>query len=132
MKIKHFLYNAFLIEDEEVKIAIDPGQNLWLFKLDSLIPKSEWQGVTHILTTHGDPDHFVYAVPMAKEVGAIAICGEALMEDFLSNKHEAVHKIHVGEIIGLENLKIEGLVAKHGFLLVKLFVGLIHMLNESV
>jgi len=132
MKIKHFLYNAFLIEDEEVKIAIDPGQNLWLFKLDSLIPKSEWQGVTHILTTHGDPDHFVYAVPMAKEVGAIAICGEALMEDFLSNKHEAVHKIHVGEIIGLENLKIEGLVAKHGPLPVKLFAGLIHMLNESV
>ncbi len=31
MKIRHFLYNAFLIEHKATKIAIDPGQNLWLF-----------------------------------------------------------------------------------------------------
>lgn len=67
MKIRHFLYNAFIVEEEGVKIAIDPGQNLWWFKLDSLIPKSEWESVTHVLITHGDPDHFVYAIPM--EIG---------------------------------------------------------------
>ncbi len=27
MKIKHYLYNAFLIEDGKTKIAIDPGQS---------------------------------------------------------------------------------------------------------
>jgi L-ascorbate metabolism protein UlaG (beta-lactamase superfamily) len=37
MKIRHFLYNTFLIESEKTKIAIDPGQNLYLFKLGSLI-----------------------------------------------------------------------------------------------
>jgi len=42
MKLKHFLYNAFLIEDATTKIAIDPGLNLWMGKLNSLIPKSEW------------------------------------------------------------------------------------------
>ena len=130
MKIRHFLYNAFLVEDEDIKSAIDPGQDLCLFKLDSLIPKSEWQGVTHVFTTHGDPDHFVYAVPMAKQAGAIVVCGEALMEDFLGNKVEDVYKIDVGKLVNLGNLKIEGLNAKHGPLPVKLFAGLINMKNE--
>lgn len=57
MKIKHYLYNAFLIEADNTKIAIDPGQNLWMFKLSSLIPKSEWGSITHLLVTHGDPEH---------------------------------------------------------------------------
>ena len=57
MKITHFRYNAFIIEHDKVKIAIDPGQNLYLFSLGSLIPKSEWSSMTHILVTHGDPDH---------------------------------------------------------------------------
>ena len=127
MKIRHFLYNAFLVEDTGVKVAIDPGLNLWLFKLNSLIPKSEWTGVTHVLATHGDPDHFVYAAPMAKETGAIVICGEALVDDFHAAK---VEKLNVGSVVNLKNIKIEGLNAQHGPLPVKLFSGLIHMTNE--
>jgi len=57
MRITHFLYNAFLIEEEGIKVAIDPGQNLWIFKLESLIPRSEWPTITHVVITHGDPDH---------------------------------------------------------------------------
>jgi hypothetical protein len=49
MKIKHYLYNAFIIENDKVKIAIDPGQNLYLFKLGSLIPKSEWSSIDEII-----------------------------------------------------------------------------------
>jgi hypothetical protein len=41
MKIKHFLYNTFLIENDKIKIAIDPGQSLYLFRPRSLIPESE-------------------------------------------------------------------------------------------
>ena len=67
MRIRHFLYNAFIVEDLDIKLAIDPGQNLSLFKQKNLIPKSEWKGVTHVAVTHGDPDHFVFAIPMAKE-----------------------------------------------------------------
>ena len=55
MKITYFSYNAFLIEDDEVKIAIDPGQNLYLFNFTSLIPESEWNAITHILITHVTP-----------------------------------------------------------------------------
>ena len=59
MKICHYLYNAFLIEDGSTKLVIDPGYFLKLFKMNSLIPKSEWKNITHILVTHGDPDHYV-------------------------------------------------------------------------
>jgi L-ascorbate metabolism protein UlaG (beta-lactamase superfamily) len=129
MKIKHYLYNAFVIENDKVKIAIDPGKNLWLFKLDSLIPKSEWEGVTHVLVTHGDPDHFDYAISMAKKTGAKVVCGEELEEDFLSDKVEDVHKIDVGETVDLEDFKVEGLKVKHGPLPVKLGYGLMEMKN---
>lgn len=130
MKIKHFLYNAFLIEDAGIKVAIDPGKNLWIFKLDSLIPKSEWKGVTHILTTHGDPDHFVYAPAMAKETNAAVFCGEALAEDFNADDINDVHAINVGRVIELEDIKVEGVLTKHGPLPVKLFSGFIQMTNE--
>jgi L-ascorbate metabolism protein UlaG (beta-lactamase superfamily) len=53
MKIRHYLYNTFIIQNDQVKIVIDPGQNLYLFKLSSLIPKSEWSTISHILVTHG-------------------------------------------------------------------------------
>jgi len=129
MKIKHYLYNAFIIENDKVKIAIDPGKNLWLFKLDSLIPKSEWESVTHVLVTHGDPDHFDYAISMAKKTGAKVVCGEELEEDFLSNKIEDVHKIDVGGVVDLEDFKVEGLKVKHGPLPIKLFYGLMEMKN---
>ena len=73
-----------LIENGKTKIAIDPGKNFWLFKLNSLIPKTEWNGVTHVFVTHGDIDHFFYAVPMVKKTGAKVICGEELVEDYKS------------------------------------------------
>jgi len=132
MKIKHFWYNAFIIESDKVKIAIDPGQNLWLFSLGSLIPKSEWSDITHILVTHGDPDHFAYAVSMAKNTGAKVVCGEELAEDFLSNEIEGVQKIDVGGVVDLEDLKVEGLKARHGPLPVKLGYGLMEMKNVLI
>jgi len=130
MKIRHFLYNAFLIEDGSTKVAIDPGKHLWLFKLNSLIPKDEWKGVTHILITHGDIDHFDYAIPMAKETGAEIICAEELAEDFISHDITKVHRIGVGESVDAGNVRAEGLKAKHGPLSVRLAAGLIEMKNK--
>jgi len=130
MKIKHFRYNAFIVEDEGIKIAIDPGQDLWLFKLNSLIPQSEWENVTHILTTHGDPDHFAYAVALARSSGADVVCGEALMEDFLTAQVNKVHKIETGSVVNVGRLKIEGLIAKHGPLPIKLLGGFIQIASE--
>lgn len=78
MKITHYRYNAFLLEADDVKVAIDPGQNLWLFRLESLIPEAEWPTVTHLVITHGDPDHHWQSDRVAKASGAQVICGRGL------------------------------------------------------
>ncbi len=127
MRIRHYLYNAFIVESDGVKIAIDPGRNLLCYKLNSLIPKSEWQGVTHILLTHGDPDHFAYAIPMAKKTGARVVCGEEVEEDFLLNEIRPVQTLGVGEVVDLKDFVVEGLKTKHGPLSVRLLAGLIEL-----
>ena len=131
MKITYYGYNSFLIEDSDIVIAIDPGASFYIpdfFR--TIIPKDKWNAVTHILVTHGDPDHFSCAIPMTKKAGAAVVCGEALTEDFLSNNVEDVHKIDVGEIVRFENLIVEGLSAKHGPLPVRLLGGLMDIKNE--
>jgi hypothetical protein len=46
MKITHDLYNTFLVESGDKKIAIDPGALfLYFFRLTTLIPKSEWKDI---------------------------------------------------------------------------------------
>jgi L-ascorbate metabolism protein UlaG (beta-lactamase superfamily) len=129
MKIKYYLYNAFLIEENNTKIAIDPGQNLWIFKLQSLIPKSEWNDITHILITHGDPDHHWQSDRVAKASGASVICGKELTK--IENgktvvinprgkgltswiTYENLHPLAVGESVKLNNIKIEAIKTIHG------------------
>jgi L-ascorbate metabolism protein UlaG (beta-lactamase superfamily) len=129
MKIIHYLYNAFLIEDENTKIAIDPGQNLWLFKLGSLIPKSEWESITHLLITHGDPDHHWQSDRVAEASKAPVVCGKELTK--IENgktllvaprgkeltkwiPFENAHPLDVGESVTLDGVKIEAVKSVHG------------------
>jgi L-ascorbate metabolism protein UlaG (beta-lactamase superfamily) len=129
MKITHYLYNAFVIEDGDTKVAIDPGKNLGIFKLGSLIPESEWASVSHVLVTHGDPDHFEYAAPLAKASHAKVISGRKLEDDFISRSIEDVHSIDVGEVIDAGGVRIEGVQVEHGRLYFKLGAGLFEMKN---
>jgi L-ascorbate metabolism protein UlaG (beta-lactamase superfamily) len=136
MKIIHYLYNTFIIENDKVKIAIDPGQNLYLFKLGSLIPKSEWSTITHILVTHGDPDHYWQADRVAEASNAPIICGKNLVKKVGSEillvgprsrgvkydtRLEKVYPLDVGEIVNLKEFQVKGLKAVHGPLKLKLF-----------
>jgi len=129
MKIKHFLYNAFLIENDTSKIAIDPGQNLWIFNLNSLIPDSEWGNITHILITHGDPDHHWQSDRVAKACNAPVVCGKELtkVEDGKTLlvdprgrgltswiPYQKVHPLGIGEIVNLGDVKIEAIKTVHG------------------
>ena len=129
MKIKHFLYNAFLIENGSEKIAIDPGQNLWLFKLRSLIPKYEWENITHILITHGDPDHHWQSDRVAEASNAPVVCGKELSK-VVDGKtllidprgkeltswipFETVYPLAVGDSVTLGGVKIEAVKSIHG------------------
>ncbi|MFC1568106.1 MBL fold metallo-hydrolase [Candidatus Margulisiibacteriota bacterium] len=140
MKIRHYLYNAFIIEDGKTKIAIDPGLNLWIFKIGSLIPKSEWPTITHVLATHGDPDHYWNVDRVVKAAKAPLVCGKELVkkEDnktFIADPRgkdiqfktelENVQAISIGQTLNINGVKIEGLKAVHGPLVVRLFWGLL-------
>lgn len=129
MKIRHFLYNSFLIESGKNKIAIDPGQNLWIFNLRSLIPKSEWKSITHILITHGDPDHHLQSDRVAQASNALVVCGKELAK--LENgktllvdprgrgltswvPFKNVHPLDIGESVILGDVEIEAIKTVHG------------------
>lgn len=129
MKIRHFLYNAFLIEHDKTKIAIDPGQNLWIFDLRSLIPKTEWGDITHILITHGDPDHYWQADRVAETSNAPVVCGKELSKIVDGNTllvdprgkeltswipFANVHPLDAGETITLGDVQIEAIKSVHG------------------
>jgi L-ascorbate metabolism protein UlaG (beta-lactamase superfamily) len=129
MKIRHFLYNSFLIENGKNKIAIDPGQNLWIFNLSSLIPKTEWKSITHILITHGDPDHHWQSDRVAEASNAPVVCGKELAkvengETLLVDPRgrgltswvpfKNVHPLDIGESVILGDVKIEAVKTVHG------------------
>jgi L-ascorbate metabolism protein UlaG (beta-lactamase superfamily) len=130
MKIKHYSYNAFTIEEGDNKIAIDPGQNLGAFNKYSLIPKSEWKGVTHILVSHGDPDHFAFALSMAEKTGALVLCGERLLDDFAAHGLNEAYAVTPGETISLGGLSVSGVKVHHGPLPIKMAGGLLSVTGQ--
>ncbi|MGB5332578.1 MAG: MBL fold metallo-hydrolase [Woeseiaceae bacterium] len=129
MKITHYLYNAFLVEDENAKVAIDPGQNLWLFKLESLIPETEWPTITHIVITHGDPDHHWQSDRIAAASGGHVICGTGLTKIGDGRTlvidprgrgltswipFDNLNTLDVGDAIKLDDVSLEAVKAEHG------------------
>ena len=145
MKIKYYWYNTFIIQNDKVKIVIDPGQNLYLFSLRSLIPKSEWSSITHILVTHGDPDHYWQADRVAEASRAPVICGKNLVKKVGSEtlllgprsrgiqyntRLEKVYPLDVGEVVDLKEFQVKGLKVVHGPIKLKLF-GLIKLEVKS-
>jgi len=138
MRIKYFLYNAFIIENGKTKIAIDPGIDLWILKLgSSLIPNEEWKGLTHICITHGDPDHAGAALKIAKDTDAQMISGMGLKEGskelnnaILSKTIRDLIEIKAGEKLNIDQIEIEGLETKHGPLSFHLIPGIIKIRGE--
>jgi L-ascorbate metabolism protein UlaG (beta-lactamase superfamily) len=129
VRITHYLYNAFLIEADGAKVAIDPGQNLWLFRLRRLIPESEWPGVTHLVITHGDPDHHWQSDRVAKASGAHVICGRGLTRVVDGTRlvlaprgraltswvfFDNLHSLEVGDSIELDGVSVEAVKTQHG------------------
>lgn len=131
MKITFYGYNTFLIEAQNKKIAIDPGGGFYLFKnwLRSLLPPSEWKGITHIFVTHGDPDHYWYVDRIAEKSGAAVICNKTMVKEIDSkrlllgarNKGIAftteiqnLHTLTALETINVDGVDITGIKTSHG------------------
>jgi len=136
MKITHYLYNTFIIETGDKKIAIDPGGLFfYFFKFTTVIPESEWESITHIFITHGDPDHFWHADRVALASDAPIICNKTMFKDIggktlmlgprakglaFTMPVKKVHTISVDETIELDGMSITGIKATHGPMIVKL------------
>ena len=136
MKITHYLYNTYLIDAGNRKIAIDPGALfLYYFRLTTLIPKTEWPGITHIFITHGDPDHYWHADRVARASGAAVICNNTMLRDdsgqvlmlgprskglTFTTAIKNVRPITVGETLNLDGMTVTGIKTKHGELVLKL------------
>lgn len=136
MNITHYLYNAFLIESGDKKLAVDPGGLMfYYFRFTSLIPKSEWKDITHILVTHGDPDHYWHTDRMAAVSHAPVICNRTMVKEvagkplFLGPRDKGVafttefqnyHTLGVDETIEVGGIRITGVKTTHGPLSIKL------------
>ena len=136
MKITHFLYNTFVIETSDKKIAIDPGGlMLYYFRFTTLIPKNEWPDITHIFVTHGDPDHFWHTDRVAKISGAPVICNKTMFKEMngklfmlgprdkgvsFTKEIEKSYRLTVDETITVDGMSVTGLKATHGPLTFKL------------
>lgn len=135
MKITHFLYNAFLIESSNKKIAIDPGALFFYwFRFSSLIPKTEWESITHIFVTHGDPDHFWHADRVAKASNAPIICNTTMVREVngkdlmlgprdkglaFTTAFKKIYTLAVDETIEIDGMSITGIKTTHGELILK-------------
>jgi L-ascorbate metabolism protein UlaG (beta-lactamase superfamily) len=129
MRITHYLYNAFLVEEGGIKVAIDPGQHFSLFDFRSLIPEKEWPTVTHIVITHGDPDHHWQSDRVADASGAPVVCGVGLTKTENGKTlvidprgkeltswvpFDNLHPLDVGDTLAIDGVTFEAVPAVHG------------------
>lgn len=137
MKITFYGYNTFLIKIENKNILIDPGGGFYLFKgwLKSLVPESEWADITHILVTHGDPDHYWHVDRIANKSGAPVICNKSMVQKinskllFLGPRDRGLaftteinnfHTLSPSETINVDGIEITGIQTTHGPLEIKI------------
>lgn len=136
MKITYYLYNAFIIDWEDKKLAIDPGALFaYWFSFASLIPKEEWKDISHIFVTHGDPDHYVYTDKVMEASGAPVILNKSMIKEVegkplmlgprskgmtFDTPISSYHTLSTDETLELDGMKIKGVKATHGPLTVKM------------
>ncbi len=134
MEIKHYLFNSFIIQSGDKKIAIDPGAALYFFNFKTLLPKSEWKDVDYIFVTHGDPDHHWYTDKVAETSNASVICNKTMVKEKEGNQLmlgprdrgltfstliKKLYAISVDETIKLDEMVITGIKTIHGPLVFK-------------
>ena len=117
------------VQDSKKNIVIDPGGDLFLFRLKSLLPKSGWKDITHIFITHADPDHYWHADRVQKTSNAKVICNNSMLkiikgERFMISTRRGglsfktfpfnIHPIEVNETMTIDNMRITGIKVVHG------------------
>ncbi|MHA2365551.1 MAG: MBL fold metallo-hydrolase [Candidatus Hodarchaeales archaeon] len=139
MKITYYGYNAFIIEIGKKIIGFDPGGDFYLFKFfKSLIPKSEWQGITHLFVTHGDPDHYWHTDRVVKQSQTDVICNRNMIREnngksyMLATRKGGltfnfpiddlkINTISANETLELDGITVTGIKTTHGPLRLKIW-----------
>ena len=116
MKLTYYGYNAFVIEGEGKTIVLDPGQDLYWRRLDSLIPRSLWLQADLILVTHGDADHAEYVPQVAEASGAPVACSPPLAGRW-RQKGLSVVPVAPGQRVEVAGVQVQGVPVRHGPLL---------------
>ena len=116
MKLTYYGYNAFVIEGDGKTLILDPGQDLYWRRLDSLIPRSLWPQAALILVTHGDADHAEYVPQVAEASGAPVVCSPPLAEKWRRKGLTAV-PIAPGGTVEAAGVSVQGVAVRHGPLL---------------
>ncbi|MFX1516878.1 MAG: MBL fold metallo-hydrolase [Promethearchaeota archaeon] len=119
--IQFFGYNAFKVREGNLRLIIDPGRNLKWNKLNSLIPKEEWD-VDHILITHEHDDHADFATKIAKRAGANLICHKSLHPKFSKKLPDnRVIGLNPDKELTLNGLTIRTIPVLHGNVTIRIF-----------
>ena len=130
MIIKHYLYNAFIIEWDDKKIAIDPGALFfYYFRLTTLIPEFEWEDITHVFVTHGDPDHYWHTDRVLQTSGAAVVFNSTMTKEvdgdrfMLGPRDKGIsftkpvrhaYTLSAKETIEVDGMSITGITTTHG------------------
>ena len=114
MQIQFYGYNAFKIVEDKFGIFIDPGRNLKWNKLNSLIPKQEWNG-DYLFITHKHDDHADFAIKIAKQTGAQIICHKEL-QPYYSKKlsDNRIIGLNPGEKTIVNGISVKTFLVLHG------------------
>ena len=116
MRLTHYGYNAFVIESEDKTVILDPGQDLYWRRFDSLVSRSLWPQADLILVTHGDADHAEYVPQVAEASGAPVVCSPPLAERW-RRKGLSVVTIAPDETVEAAGVRVQGVAVRHGPLL---------------
>jgi len=129
MTITHFLYNSFVISTHDLRVAIDPGGELFHLQFKPIIPPDAWKAITHVLVTHADPDHHWHTDRVVERSDATVICSNTLTRvvdgkrfvlgprsrglsfDYRPPK---VQTVGVGESVFIDGMTVRGVAAEHG------------------
>lgn len=109
VNIKYFGHSAFLVENGDFAIAIDP------FITGNPVAKADAKDIkcNYIIVTHAHGDHLGDAIELAKQNDALVIANNELA-NYLAKYGIKVHNMHIGGGFNFPFGRVKLTIAHHG------------------
>jgi len=106
MTIKKYPQSCIMIDTNDTKILVDPGNVLYTQDI-----QREWNSADYILVTHFHPDHcFCDAI---KSIGKPIYSTSEVQDKY---NDIVVNIVKAGQILSLGGVRVEVVLAKHGYI----------------